>query len=293
MTLNEFCKDSWIEVIEVEDGGKKYRKSMHCHEKEIDLYRSIAHWQFDQAEKRLDKIKSAAGNDKEKRNLLKKKVYLLKQFQESGESDGFSSLENNILMKCLICGVARNRRVCWEIRNFFYFHRSRNNREEGLSECFQILFDKNLSYLFSFDLEKVTERDNENVMKHLSGYIAKCLYPRDILKIYIGERFGEIGDEDESTVYVDPSILNKISDHIFRLFERAYLESPMYAFIHESVSDRKYRSDVSRRQKSNLKKYIEKCLTEKEHFILEPFHAGMITDYIEESLSEGEERHDN
>jgi|GEM_PF-3207816 len=245
MTLNEFCKDSWIKT---ED---RYYVSKHCYENEIDLYSAIARWQ--------DKKLSPSENDK--------------------------------LVKCLICGVFANRRIWREVREkLLRFCRTRYDWEDGLSECFQILVERNLFYLSSFDLKKVECRDNENVMKLLSGYIAGCLYPREILRIFFGMQFGEIGDDKqaEPSIPDDPAFLEKISDDMFSLFEKACVHSPMYAFIHESVINRKYRSEVSRRQKSNLKKYIGKCLTEKEHPILDPFHAGMITDYIEESLAEGD-----
>ncbi|GEM_PF-1819639 len=67
MTLDEFCKDSWIEV---KDSEKTYRKSRHCYEKEIDLYRAIARWQFDQVEKRLHRIESAGDEHKEIRKAV-------------------------------------------------------------------------------------------------------------------------------------------------------------------------------------------------------------------------------
>jgi len=297
MTLNDFCKDSWIPV---KDGEKTYRKSRHCYEKEIDLYRAIARWQFDQVEKKLHKIETEAADDEKEEKklkliklyLIKKKACLIKQFQESGESTAFSSWENENFMKCLICGIGRNRAVWREIKSFFYCHRSRNNWNDGLSECFNILAEINLFYLLSFDLEKVRERDNENVMNLLAGYIAKCVYPREILKIYIGRGFGEIGDDYEpegSVLLIDPAVFEKISDYMFSLLEKASRENMSYAFVHESLSARKSKSDLARKHKNRLREYILECLTKEEHEILEPSHAAMITDYIEESLGEGEE----
>jgi hypothetical protein len=248
MTLNEFCKDSWIET---EDG---YYVSKHCCKEKIDLYSAIAQWQ-------------------------NKKL---------------SPSENDTLVKCLICGVFANRRIWREVKEkLLFICPTRYDWENGVSECFQILVERNLFYLLSFDLEKVRDRDNENVMKLLSVYIARCLYPREILRIYLGRKFEEIGDEYDllpgSVLIIKPEILEKISADMFSMFEKACVQSPMYVFIHESVINRKYRSDTSRRQKSNLKKYIAQCLTEKEHQILDPSHAGMITDYIEECLADGDE----
>jgi len=297
MTLNEFCKDSWIEV---KDGEKTYRKSRHCYEKEIDIYRAIARWQLDQAEKRLHKIESrAADNEKDikkqivvKAYLLKKKACLIKQFQERGESTAFSSSENERFMKCLICGVGRNRAVWREIRNFVYYRRGRNNWEDGLSECFHIMFERNLLYLFSFNLEKVEHPDNETVMRQVSGYIGKCLYSAEIMKECL---FGE-NTAEELPADLDETIFNgdadKILSYIFSLFEKACHEMRIYAFVHEAISAGKRKSDVARKHKNRLRAYISECLSEEDPEIpeiLEPSHAAMITDYIEESLGEGEE----
>jgi len=289
MMLNGFCKGSWIEV---ENGGKKYRKSRHCCEKEIDLYCSIVRWQSGQVKKRLHKIDSnATDNDNHKKILIKKRDCLSKQFEEFCKSAAFYSSENEILMKCLICGIARNRAVWREIRSFFYCCYSRNNWEDGLSECFQILSEKNLYYLFSLNLEKVGYGDNETVMKQISGYIGKCLYSRDILKEYLGEEppAGMIDDEDIPTDEPLPDGEDILS-YIFSLFEKACHEITIYAFIHESLSARKRKSDLARQHKNRLSEYIRGCLTKEEHEILEPFHADMITDYIEDSLSEGDDR---
>jgi hypothetical protein len=167
MTLNQFCKDSWIKT---EDG---YYISRHCCKEKLDLYWAIARWQLDQVNKRLRKIETETADDEneEKRRkfiklyLLKKKAYLIKQFQEIGESQTLSPSENGTLQKCLICGVARNRKVWRKIKAFVYSYCSRNSWEDRLSECFDVLSEKNLSYLFSFKLERVTHRDNENVMR--------------------------------------------------------------------------------------------------------------------------------
>jgi len=254
MMLNGFCKDSWLEV---KDGAKTYRQSRHCYEKGFDLYRSVGSWQIRQRDK----------------------------------SDEFSPLENEILMKCLICGISRNRTVWREISSFFYCRYSRNNWEDGLSECFQILSEKNLSYLFSLDLKKVRRGNNKTVMKQISGYIGKCLYSRDILREYIGKNLPAEIIDDEYSVTDEPLPDGEdILTYVFSLFEKACHEITIYAFIHESLSARKRKSDLARQHKNRLREYISESLTKEEHEILEPFHADMITDYIEDSLSEGEDR---
>lgn len=287
-TLNRFCKDSWIVV---RDGDKIYYISRHCCKEELDLYFAIARWQLDQVDKRLRKIGSETADDKELKfirlYLLKKKEHLLQQFQKSGESQTFSSSENETLQKCLICGVARNRKVWREIKHFVYSYCSRNSWEDRLSECFHVLVEKNLSYLFSFNLKKIEHRDNENVMRQLSGYINRCLYARDILKECIFKTIVEEIPYDFDVI-ISSEQGDKILKYIFNLFEKARHEITIYAFIHEALAGRKRKSALARQHKKRLSDYIRKQLEKDEHPILEPFHAAMIADYIEESLSEGE-----
>ena len=99
MTLNQFCKDSWIVV---RDGDRIYYISRHCCKEELDLYWAIARWQLEQVDKRLRRIRTETAGDKKeekkqkfiKSYLSKKQACLIEQFQESGESQTFSPSEN-------------------------------------------------------------------------------------------------------------------------------------------------------------------------------------------------------
>lgn len=221
MNLEKFCRDSWV----IKKGN--LRESRHCGD-QADLY------------------------------------LLIKEFQCETISEDCSER----LFKCVICGAGKVQKIWKKLKKqifssyqFSYFMICPEKKDEFFDDCFDEIAAEVLDAVKKFNLDRLENTDNLNVMRLLSKYIDGRLHCQKIYEKKIendlkntDELASEppLNDNDQNDADIMPIIDLK------EIWEDAIENGPnILNFINEAKARQAEKSDRARTQKYRLKKYIQ------------------------------------
>lgn len=163
------------------------------------------------------------------------------------------------LQKCAICGVSAVQKVWKQLKDFVFsspIMSYPDKRDDFLEEGFQKIIIEVLECVKKFDPDRLKQRENLDVMRLLSNYIAITLRFRKICGEIIGPE--ELKTDPEGSLLEEASLLLDLKLYLEKIWKDVMENGPKTdAFINESMTRQSSMSCRARTQKKRLAKYID------------------------------------